>query len=48
MYETIYHRPSSVDEAVALFGKGSEFEISRRRPYADPRDETAAGLRHPT
>src|SRR6195952_3289833 len=24
MYETIYHRPSSVDEAVALFGKGSE------------------------
>jgi carbon-monoxide dehydrogenase medium subunit len=24
MYETIYHRPSTVDEAVALFGKGSE------------------------
>src|SRR3977135_3733012 len=24
IYETIYHRPSSVDEAVALFGKGSE------------------------
>ncbi len=24
MYETTYHRPSSVDEAVALFGKGSE------------------------
>ena len=24
MYETIYHRPSSVDEAVALFGKGTE------------------------
>jgi carbon-monoxide dehydrogenase medium subunit len=24
MYETIYHRPSSVDEAVALFAKGSE------------------------
>ena len=24
MYETIYHRPSSVDEAVALFGKGSD------------------------
>jgi aerobic carbon-monoxide dehydrogenase medium subunit len=24
MYETVYHRPSSVDEAVALFGKGSE------------------------
>jgi aerobic carbon-monoxide dehydrogenase medium subunit len=24
MYETIYHRPASVDEAVALFGKGSE------------------------
>jgi carbon-monoxide dehydrogenase medium subunit len=24
MYETIYHRPSSIDEAVALFGKGSE------------------------
>ena len=24
MYETIYHRPSSVDEAVALFGKGKE------------------------
>ena len=24
MYETIYHRPSSVDEAAALFGKGSE------------------------
>src|SRR6202011_3809766 len=23
MYETIYHRPSSVDEAVALFGKGA-------------------------
>src|SRR5882724_12645315 len=24
MYETTYHRPSSVDEAVALFGKGAE------------------------
>jgi carbon-monoxide dehydrogenase medium subunit len=24
MYETTYHRPSSVDEAAALFGKGSE------------------------
>src|SRR6267378_8712794 len=24
MYETTYHRPSSVDEAVALFGRGSE------------------------
>jgi aerobic carbon-monoxide dehydrogenase medium subunit len=24
MYETTYHRPSSVDEAVALFGKGKE------------------------
>jgi len=24
MYETIYHRASSVDEAVALFGKGTE------------------------
>src|SRR4029079_6443932 len=24
MYETTYHRASSVDEAVALFGKGSE------------------------
>jgi carbon-monoxide dehydrogenase medium subunit len=24
MYETTYHRPSSVDEAVALFAKGSE------------------------
>jgi aerobic carbon-monoxide dehydrogenase medium subunit len=24
MYETIYHRPSTVAEAVALFGKGSE------------------------
>jgi carbon-monoxide dehydrogenase medium subunit len=24
MYETIYHRPSSVDEAAALFSKGSE------------------------
>jgi carbon-monoxide dehydrogenase medium subunit len=24
MYETIYHRPSSVNEAVALFAKGSE------------------------
>ena len=24
MYETIYHRPSSVDEAVALFAKGSD------------------------
>jgi aerobic carbon-monoxide dehydrogenase medium subunit len=24
MYETIYHRPASVDEAVALFAKGSE------------------------
>jgi carbon-monoxide dehydrogenase medium subunit len=24
MYETVYHRPSSVDEAVALFAKGSE------------------------
>jgi aerobic carbon-monoxide dehydrogenase medium subunit len=24
MYETIYHRPSSVDDAVALFAKGSE------------------------
>jgi carbon-monoxide dehydrogenase medium subunit len=24
MYETIYHRPSSVDEAVALFGKGAD------------------------
>src|SRR5260370_4205728 len=24
MYETTYHRPSSADEAVALFGKGSE------------------------
>lgn len=24
MYETTYHRPSSVDEAVTLFGKGSE------------------------
>src|SRR6202521_298777 len=24
MYETVYHRPSSVDEAPALFAKGSE------------------------
>src|SRR3954463_11644312 len=24
MYETIYHRPSSVDEAAALFAKGKE------------------------
>src|SRR3954451_25400935 len=24
MYETTYHRPSSIDEAVALFAKGSE------------------------
>jgi aerobic carbon-monoxide dehydrogenase medium subunit len=24
MYETIYHRPSSVDEAAAMFAKGSE------------------------
>src|ERR1700749_782315 len=24
MYETIYHRPSSIDEAVALFAKGSD------------------------
>src|SRR6266576_1698813 len=24
MYETTYHRPSSVDEAAALFAKGSE------------------------
>jgi carbon-monoxide dehydrogenase medium subunit len=24
MYQTTYHRPSSVDEAVALFGKGTE------------------------
>jgi carbon-monoxide dehydrogenase medium subunit len=24
MYQTTYHRPSSVDEAVALFGKGSD------------------------
>jgi carbon-monoxide dehydrogenase medium subunit len=24
MYETIYHRPSSVDDAVALFAKGAE------------------------
>src|SRR5205807_5698270 len=24
MYQTIYHRPSSVDEAAALFAKGSE------------------------
>jgi aerobic carbon-monoxide dehydrogenase medium subunit len=24
MYETTYHRPSSVDEAVSLFGKGTE------------------------
>ena len=24
MYETIYHRPSSVDEAVGLFAKGSD------------------------
>ena len=24
MYETIYHRASSVDEAVALFAKGKE------------------------
>ena len=25
MYETTYHRASSVDEAVALFGKGTLF-----------------------
>src|SRR6201996_6610795 len=24
MYQTIYHRPSSIDEAAALFAKGSE------------------------
>src|ERR1700730_18678033 len=24
MYETIYHRPSSVDEAAAMFAKGSD------------------------
>src|SRR5690242_16012946 len=24
MYETTYHRPSSIDEAVSLFAKGSE------------------------
>ena len=24
MYQTTYHRPSSVDEAVALFAKGSD------------------------
>ena len=26
MYETTYHRPSSVDEAAALFAKGSDFK----------------------
>ena len=44
MYETIYHRPSSVDEAAALFAKGVGSEISRRRPHLDPRHEAAAGL----
>ncbi len=29
MYETIYHRPASVDDAVALFKKGSDSNISR-------------------
>ena len=24
MYQTIYHRPSSIDEAAALFAKGAE------------------------
>jgi aerobic carbon-monoxide dehydrogenase medium subunit len=24
MYQTTYHRPSSVDEAVSLFAKGSD------------------------
>jgi carbon-monoxide dehydrogenase medium subunit len=24
MYQTIYHRPSSIDEAAALFAKGKE------------------------
>ena len=28
MYETTYHRPSSVDEAAALFAKGSEASSS--------------------
>ena len=43
MYETTYHRPSTVDEAAALFAKGSDVEISRRRPHPDPGDEAAAG-----
>jgi hypothetical protein len=28
MYQTTYHRPSSVDEAAALFAKGSDRNIS--------------------
>ena len=33
MYETTYHRPSTVDEAASLFAKGSESNIS---PAATP------------
>jgi carbon-monoxide dehydrogenase medium subunit len=31
MYQTTYHRPSSVDEAVGLFAKGSD---AKYRPVA--------------
>ena len=34
MYQTNYHRPSSIDEAVALFGKGSDSKIDRARAAA--------------
>jgi len=32
MYSTTYHRPSSIDEAAALFAKARR-RISRRRPH---------------
>ena len=44
MYETTYHRPSSVDEAASAVRQGFGSEISRRRPHADPGHEAAAGL----
>ncbi|MGY3620210.1 CO/xanthine dehydrogenase FAD-binding subunit [Bradyrhizobium sp. USDA 10063] len=44
MYETIYHRASSVDEAAALFAKGEEPKYLAGGHTLIPRDEAAARL----
>ena len=44
MYQTNYHRPSSIDEAVALFGKGTEAKFLAGGTNLDPAKDEKSRL----